>query len=273
MNENELKNAFRDVLAASSPPPAMNPDHALTVGRKAKRRRNANLMSAGAAAVVLLVAGGSVWALGNGASNTIPASPVRSTATSSASAAPAEPKYIAQPGSRAYEQVVKLQALLPSVLDGNKDGWRLAENNRSNKLFQAEFQQHGHENREVWRYNAIIAVAKGNGQQDPEAYLHELRAQVFTSASTLGLDLCQRAHGWNPDASGLCSNVRVDGKDVVVYTPEDSRMGEMGAIYRWPDGTVVYFGQRKPLTNSSGGYVLTPEALARAAADPKFKLD
>ena len=82
MNEEDLNEALHDVMVRSSPPPSMDPAHALELGRRARRRRR--VAWAGVAVVPLVVAVGAGPALvanytGNRSAGQMVASGTRST--------------------------------------------------------------------------------------------------------------------------------------------------------------------------------------------------
>jgi hypothetical protein len=292
MNEQELRDGLRGVVAASSPPPPMNPNTALDTGRRAHRRRRARWAGAGAAVAVTALAAGAVLALnrpdpGGVLPVDLGSAPAGSPADGPDNTKPSWPNgqkdRTATNGPQAQRGVDLLNALtaaLPGTLvadpavkyPGTQDTVTNA---------QAQFLDKAGE-KEIWDYLATTAVTT---KAAPKAGTGRVIAEVYTPGKLGPDDMCDLARTfWG--VGGDCTIYNVQGKQVGVVTKsEDPRIGQVAA-YRYSDGTVVFAAQSKDPDNGRGmgatsgsgepasmaELPLTVDQLAALTLTPAFKI-
>ena len=290
MNEEDLNEAFHDVIVRSSPPPSMDPAHALERGRRARRRRRAAW--AGVAVVPLVVGVGAGPALvanytGNrsagqmvagGTSTTQPVSTPSPVSTVTPTTTPTTRKTndpwpegqvdrTATAGPRAARAVTLMNDLSSSVPPGFSTPNLKYPDGRPMRWPQSQYASNAGE-QDYWEYKASIPVQKDDR-------IGQLLVQSTTPDGKPAMDPCKLAQKfWG--GTGTCTIVDVGGKKVGVVTTNGHGSYDQWAAYRHDDGTVVYLAQakhrddqrRSPLTQP----VFTPSQLAELATSPKFKI-
>ncbi|CAM3429795.1 hypothetical protein KIPE111705_08175 [Kibdelosporangium persicum] len=292
MNEQELRDGLRQVMAVSSQPPTMNPNTALDAARRAHKRRRATWAGAGAGAAVVALAAGTVFALAP-SGDSLPIGPAASgpgLAPPSTGAAEADGSTktswpngqvdrTARNGARADTADAVLAALKAAVAPTLAVDEKRTYPNSDAKVTgsQASFEDRaGPDKQEVWQYLVTVAVTSKSA---PAGGTGRVMALVYTPGNTYPADVCQLTPKfWG--AGGQCETKVVQGKTVgVVAKPEDSRVNTVVG-YRYDDGTVVFVAQSKDPDNEEGspakGSMATPpltiDQLAPMVLNPAFKV-
>lgn len=295
MNEEDLKEGLHDVIERSSPPPSMDPAHALNRGRRMRKRRTGAW--AGAAVVAAVVGVGAGPALvanltGSGPAGQLVASGPTSqpvpTPQSDSTVTPT-PKPVstlvpatrktgdpwpegqtdrtATAGPRAVLAVTLMQDLSSSVPPGFSTPDLKYPDGRAMRWPQSQYASNDGD-QDYWEYMATIPVQKDDR-------VGRLLVQSTTpdgKPATSPCKLAQRFWG----GTGTCAIVDVDGKKVGVLTTNGHGDYDQWAVYRYDDGTVVYLAQakktdnpkRSPLTQP----VFTTRQLAEQVTSAKFKI-
>jgi hypothetical protein len=289
MNEEELNEALHDVMVRSSPPPAMDPAHALEQARRVRKRRR--VAWAGVVVVPLVVAAGVGPALiadladdpsvgqlvAGGTPSTSPKSepskPVSSVAptTTRKSGDPwpeGQVDRTATAGPRADRAVTLMEDLSSAVPAGFSTPDLKYPDGRAMRWPQTQYASNDGEP-DYWEYQAIVPVQKDNrvGQVLVESVTPDGKP------ATAPCKLAQRF--WA--GTGKCTVVDVGGQKVGVVAAGAGRDSyEQWAAFRHDDGTVVFVAQarktddpaRKPLTQP----VFTTRQLAELVTSAQFKV-
>ena len=287
MNEEDLNEAFHDVIVRSGPPPSMDPAHALERGRRARRRRRAAW--AGVAVVPLVVGIGAGPGLianytGNRSAGQMVASGPSTTTQPVSTPQPAstvtpttrktddpwpegQVDRTATAGPRAARAVTLMNDLSSSVPPGFSTPNLKYPDGRRMRWPQSQYASNAGE-QDYWEYRASIPVQKDDR-------VGQLLVQSTTPDGKPAMDPCKLARKfWG--GTGTCTIVDVGGKKVGVVTTNGHGSYDQWAAYRHGDGTVVYLAQakksdhprRSPLTQP----VFTPRQLAELATSAKFKI-
>src|ERR1043165_963912 len=280
MNEQELRDGLREVMAVSSQPPTMNPTETLDAAKRAHKRRRATWAGAGASAAVVALAAGTVFVLNPGGE------PLQIQAASGPATTGTETSWpngqvdrTARQGPRAETAnslLTNLKAALPGTLtvDGN-----LAHPTSGNKVTtsQANFSEfYGPDNKqESWQYTGTAAVTTKAALQGGTG---RVIVEVHTPGPRSGqTDVCALASGFWGGGSGSCETRTVQGKAVGVATTTGAARIDSVAAYRYEDGTTVYVAQsKKPFIMEAGAAMppppLTLDQLSTLAINPAFKV-
>ncbi|MFF0267668.1 hypothetical protein [Kribbella sp. NPDC004536] len=291
MKEEDLNEAFHDVLVRSTPPPSMDPASALAQARRARKRRTVLLSGAGVAALVVALGAGPALVVhyaGNrsagpmvaGSTGTTPSivPEPRPSATATPTKAPATRKSndpwpegqvdrTASAGPRA-DRAVALMGDLSSVVPAGLSTPNLKySDGRSMRWPQAQYASNDGE-QDYWEYQAMIPVQKDNR-------VGQLLVQSTTPSGKPATTPCQLAQKfWG--GTGTCAVVDVAGKKVGVLTTNGRDSYDQWAAYRYPDGTVVYLAQAKKVDDSGrpplAQPIFTPHQLAELVTSPTFKI-
>jgi hypothetical protein len=295
MNEEDLKEAFHDVIVRSSPPSPMDPAHALAQGRRVRRRRT--VVWAGAAAVTLTVGAvagptlitnladhgsiGQMVAGGTPSAPTTVSSGVptpKSGSTVVPTTAPSTRKTgdpwpegqvdrTATAGPRAVRAVTLMQDLSSAVPPGFSTPDLKYPDGRAMRWPQSQYASSDGE-QDYWEYMATIPVQKDNR-------VGRLLVLSVTPDGKPASSPCKLAQSFWV-GTGTCALVDVGGKKVGVVTGKGRGDYDQWAAYRHEDGTVVYLAQgkktddpeRSPLTHP----VFTAQQLAEQVTSAKFKI-
>ncbi|MEV6413740.1 hypothetical protein [Kribbella sp. NPDC051718] len=289
MNEEDLKEAFHDVLVRSSPPSSMDPAVALHQGRRVRKRRRVAWV--GAAAVTLTVGAvagptlianlgdngstGPMVAGGGTPSQAVPTPKSGSTVVPSAPTTrktgdpwpEGQTDRTASAGPRAVRVGALMADLSSSVPAGFSTPNLRYPDGRSARWPQAQYASADGE-QDYWEYMATIPVQKDNRVGRLLVMSTTPDGKPATSPCKLALTF------WG--ASGTCAIVDVDGKKVGVVTAKKGSDYDQTAAYRYDDGTVVFLAQAKktdlpgksPLTQP----VFTTQHLAEKVTSAEFKI-
>jgi hypothetical protein len=297
MNEHEVRDALRDAMVASSPPPPMDTGRAVEAGQKAHRRRQTTRAGivAGLAVVGIAVGatylpsalnGGAVEA-GSGPNGAVPASANEQVPSGSVPSEPSasvrktgmqwpdgQSDRTASSGPRADKSTDLLPALegaLPAGFTGQGSQDVTARN-------QSIFVDYAAKDLQVWEYSATTPVRRTDGSGN----VGTLHVEVTTRGNGIsGGDACELALR-APGINGDCTVVDVGGTKVGLVVSdgtgnENDRTFDQAAAYRYADGTMVFVCQAKAFRDSTqpalGELPLTGEQLAALAADAEFHLD
>jgi hypothetical protein len=293
MNEEDLKDAFHDVIVRSGPSEPMDPARALSQGRRVRTRRR--MAWAGAAVVTLTVgavAGPSLVAnLGTtGSAGSMVAGNTPSQAgPTTVSTVPPTPKAgstvvptvrktndpwpegqtdrTASAGPRADRAVSLMEELSSSVPAGFTTPDLKYPDGRAMRWPQAQYASNDGEP-DYWEYQAYIPVQKDSGVGRLLVTSITPDGKPATSPCTLAVRF------WG--GTGTCAVVDVDGKKVGVVTAKGGGDFDQWAAYRHADGTVVFLAQAKksdaPGRQALTQPVFTTHELAEQATSAKFKI-
>lgn len=276
MNEEDLNQALRDVIARSTPPPSMDPARALDQGRRARKRRTVTW--AGVAVVPLVLGVGAGPALianfpGNGSAEPMVAggsstTPVPTTTRKTGDPWPeGQVDRTASAGPRADRAVTLLNELSSSVPPGFSTPDLKYPDGRSMRWPQAQYASNDGE-RDYWEYMATIPVQKDDR-------VGRLLVQSTTPDGKPATDPCKLAQKFR-GRTGTCTIVDVNGKKVGVVTTKGNADYDQWATFRHADGTVVHLAQAKktdlPGQSSLTQPVFTSRRLAELATSPDFKI-
>lgn len=254
MEENEFRDALRNVLTQSPEPPPMQSSAAVAAGRKASRRRT---VVACTGAVVALAAVTLVPArylsAGPAGDGDIPAAgpvsvpsayatppPVGASANGTPGPDDTEPSWPAEASGDATADTgpryQKGKKLLGDLLKVVPSGYGTPTGKGAE---DQEYQSHqaAIENPE-WSYLARVTITK-------DATAGQLAVEVHEPDNTLPEEPCALAQSfWG--IGGQCQLIEVGGKKVgvVTATGADQRLDQF-AGYRYPDGTVVFVAQSR----------------------------
>lgn len=285
MNEQELRDGLREVMAVSSQPPAMDPAEALDAAKRAHRRRRATWAGAGASAAVVALAAGTVFALtpggeplqiGVAAGGSPPTTALSGTETSWPNGQRDRTATNGPRFSVATDILATLKAALPGTLTVD-DTLTFPDSGGKVTSAQADFRNYyGPDNKqEAWAYTTTVAVT---GKAAPKAGTGRVLVAVHTPGNPgdAATDLCAlTSRFWS--VGGSCATRIVQGKAVgVVATTKDDRIDSVAA-HRYEDGTVVFAAQSKKPFNVEDGPAmatlpLTVDQLATLAVNPAFKV-
>jgi len=289
MNEEDLNEAFHDVIVRSSPPPSMDPAHALDQARRTRKRRRVRwaalaavplVVGVGAAPTVIANYTGhrSVGQMVAGDTSTTPVPTPRQVSTVTPTA-PATRKSndpwpegqvdrTATAGPRAARAVTLLQDLRSSVPTGFGTPDLKYPDGRRMSYPQSQYASNDGE-QDYWEYMAVIPVQKDDR-------VGQVLVQSTTPNGKPATTPCKVAQGfWG--GTGTCAVVDVGGKKVGVLTTKgaDARYDQWAA-YRYDDGTVVYLAQTKKSDNPARSAlkqpVFTAQQLAELVTSAKFKV-
>ncbi|TDO49008.1 hypothetical protein EV651_122133 [Kribbella sp. VKM Ac-2571] len=294
MNEEDLNEALHDVIVRSSPPPSMDPAHALEQARRVRKRRRATWAALAVVPLVVGVTAGpalvanfnghrSVGQMVAGGPGTPSASPPSASApppvsTVAPTTAPKTRKTgdpwpegqvdrTASTGPRADRAVKLMNDLTSSLPPGFTSPDLKYPGGDPMRWPQTQYASSDGEP-DYWEYSASIPVQKDNR-------VGKLLVMSTTPNGKPATDPCTLAKKfWG--GTGTCAVVDVGGKKVGVLTTKGNDSYDQWAAYRYDDGTVVYFAQakksdrtgRSPLTQP----VFTGRQLAELAISPKFKI-
>ncbi|KOV79942.1 hypothetical protein [Nocardia sp. NRRL S-836] len=277
MNEQDLRTAFQDVVVTSSPPPAMDPNRALHVARKARSARRSSLVGAVVAVLVVGIGLGSAFALNPAGTRDYltGAGPSSSSSRPSGSTmawASEQPDRSASQGP----QAVRAEQLLDAV---KRSAWSYGyetpalkyQNTQSGNgemmHAQAVLASDPGEQPELWQFTAYVPVRK-NGK------VGKLVIEVSTPGPRHASEPCALAKQFWGKSKAMCKVRNVNGLQV-----GDAASQEPGGVLGWmsykhPNGWVVTVAQSAGF--DGGGYpALDVEPfegseLAAMAVDPKF---
>jgi len=282
MNEQDLKRAFQDVVVTSSPPPAMDPNRALDVARKARSKRRSSLVGAVVAVLVVGVGLGSAFAL-----NPQGTQEYLAGAGQSSSSKPGEPvtewgdrwpvgqtDRTARQGPQAARGVQLLESIKASA-QGHGYGTPALKfqgqgySNGDMQYTQAQIASDKGEQPELWEYTAYVPVRK-NGK------VGKLIIEVSTPNPRDAAEPCALARQFWGMSKATCKVRDVDGLEV-----GDASSQEQGRVMDWmsfkhPNGWVVNVAQSA--SYDGGGYPpldgnpFLASELGKMAVDPKFVL-
>jgi hypothetical protein len=292
MNEEDLNEALHDVIARSSPPPSMDPAHALEQARRARKRRRAAWAGVAVGALVVgAVAGpalvtnftgdrsvGQMVAGGPGTPSAWPSESTQPISTVAPTTAPKTRKTgdpwpegqvdrTATTGPRADRAVTLMHDLTSALPPGFTSPDLKYPGGGSMRRPQSQYASNEGEP-DYWEYMASIPVQKADR-------VGQLLVQSTTPDGKSATDPCTLAKQfWG--GTGTCSIVDVGGKKVGVLTTNGGGSYDQWATYRYADGTVVHVAQakecdqsdRSPLTRP----IFTARQLAELAISAKFKI-
>ncbi len=278
MNEQDLKRAFQDVVVTSSPPPAMDPNRALDVARKARSTRRSSLVGAVVAVLVVGIGIGSAFALNPKGTQDylIGAGPSSSSSkpSDSTTAWPSgQSDRTAHQGPQAARGVQLLEAIKQSA---QAHGYETPSLKYQNTQYQNGDMLHTQAQigssagqPEFWQYTSYVPVRK-NGK------VGKLIIEVSTPNPQDPAEPCALAKRFWGMNKAMCKVRDVGGLKVgdAAIQDGDRVMGWMS--YKHPNGWVVHVAQRAGY--DGGGYpALDTEPfsgaeLAAMAVDPKFVL-
>ncbi|GGP49864.1 hypothetical protein [Saccharothrix coeruleofusca] len=290
MNEQELKNALRDAVVASSPPPAMDTRRALEAGRAAARKRRATWGGAVAGLAVVGIAVGATLLPGlSGGSGSVQVggqSERPSTTGQSARPSPSGPALTttvtpkvpsgqpnAQPGASSKTQWPDGQQDRTATSGPRADKGTKVLNDLSSSLppgfsapdkqrvgfddygamrrAQASFEEYVGQT-QVWTYWAYTPVVKADAEG-----VGRLEIRVLTKGSTelggaTGCAAALRATYPVHGANSRCDTADVGGKQVALLTANTPVQNglEQAALFWHEDGTLVTVAQAKGFANS-----------------------
>lgn len=274
MNEAELRDGLREVIAKTSQRSPMDVATMLDVARQARGRRRAIWAGIGAVAGVVLITVGATVALSGGWRTSEPAGPADPTtlvtSTAAASATPTQtPEGTALPedtetvwptgpdgkpqqdrtayaGPRFEEGARLLDRLVTLVPPGYTPGGNSATPGPSGapgqdtppaRYHQAQFAERVN-GVEVWEYMATLEISQGSGTG-------RLLAEVHTPGNSLPTEPCALTQSlWR--MGGQCQVLTAGGQPVgVVVAPTGDSRFDQWAGFRQDDGTAVFIGQAK----------------------------
>ncbi|ONI79790.1 hypothetical protein ALI144C_23910 [Actinosynnema sp. ALI-1.44] len=287
MNEQELRDGLRDTMAASSPPPSMNPTEALDTAKRAHKRRRATWAGLGAGATVVALAAGTVFALTpSGESLPIDAAtggvpthgngPVDTTKTTWPNNQPDRTQHNGPQADKAAGVLATLKAALPDTLKVDEN---LTHQGSGNKvtMSQAQFANYyGPGNQQqAWEYAAVVSLTRAAAPNGGHGHVI-VQVNPPGNEGSSSTDVCTLASAfWSSE--GPCQTRVVQGKTVGVTTKGERASLDNVAAYRYEDGTVVWVAQSKDASSSqSTGSMsqppLTADQLAQLALNPAFKV-
>lgn len=292
MNEEDLNEAFRDVMVRSTPPPSMDPAHALDRARRTRKRRRVRwaavaavplVVGVGAAPTVIANYSGHRSAGQMVAGDTGTTQPTtRPTTRPVSTVTPVAPKTrkskdpwpegqvdrTATAGPRATRAVTLMQDLRSAVPTGFGTPDLKYPDGRRMSYPQSQYASNDGE-QDYWEYMATIPVQKDDR-------VGQLLVQSTTPDGKPATTPCKVAQKfWG--GTGTCAVVDVGGKKVGVLTTKgsDARYDQWAA-YRYDDGTVVVLAQAKKSDNDARSPlkqpVFTADQLAELVTSPKFKI-
>ncbi|GAA3113768.1 hypothetical protein JOF29_003649 [Kribbella aluminosa] len=293
MNEEDLNEALHDVMVRSSPPPSMDPAHALDQARRARKRRTTVLAGAAAVTLVVGIGAGSVlvanYAGSRPAGQMVAGGPstTQSGPTTQPVATPRPASTLVPPttrksgdpwpegqvdrtataGPRAVRAVTLMRDLTSAVPPGFSSPDLKYPDGSSMRWPQAQYASSDGE-QDYWEYQAAIPVQ----QNDRVGRLLVQSTTPDGKPATTPCTMAQKFWG----GTGTCAVMDVGGKKVGVLTTNGRGSYDQWAAYRYDDGTVVILAQakmgagpgRSPLTQP----VFTPRQLAELVTSPKFKI-
>jgi hypothetical protein len=289
MNEEDLSEALHDLMVRSSPPPSMDPAHALDQARRVRKRRTAALAVAAVATLVVGIGvgpalvsnytgsrpAGQMVAGGTGTTQPVvtprPASTVTPTAPTTRKSGDPWPEgqvdRTATAGPRADRAVTLMNELSSSVPQEFSTPNLKYPDGRSMRWPQAQYASNDGE-QDYWEYQAIIPVQKDNR-------VGQLLVTSITPDGKPAVTPCKLAQQfWG--GTGSCTVLDVGGKKVAVLTTNGHGSYDQWAAYRHADGTVVYLAQSKKTDNEARSPltqpIFTPHQLADLATSTKFKI-
>ncbi|MFI5694707.1 hypothetical protein ACIA58_22830 [Kribbella sp. NPDC051586] len=289
MNEEDLNEAFHDVMVRSTPPPSMDPASALDQARRTRKRRTVTWAAVAVVPLVVGVGAGptlianytghrSAGQMVAGATGTTPVPTPRSVSTVTPTAAPTTRKSndpwpdgqvdrTATTGPRAARAVALMDDLGSSLPPGYSTPDLKYPDGRRMSYPQAQYASNDGE-QDYWEYMAVIPVQKDDR-------VGQLFVQSTTPDGKPATDLCKLARGFG-GGTGTCAVVDAGGKKVAVLTTKGDARYDQWAAYRYDDGTVVYLAQTKESDNPSRSPlsqpVFTSQQLADMVLSPKFKI-
>lgn len=297
MNEEDLNEAFHDVMVRSSPPASMDPARALEQARRVRKRRRVAWggvavvtltvgVGAGPALVASFTGGPADQLVANGGGTTQPVAtpsgatpsvskpvstvPPTTTPTTRKSGDPwpeGQVDRTATAGPRAVRAVTLMNDLSSSVPPGSSTPDLKYPDGRAMRWPQSQYASNDGE-QDYWEYQAIIPVQKDDR-------VGQLLVESTTPDGKPATDLCKLAKQfWG--GTGSCTIMNVGGKKVGVVTDSGRGSYDQWAAYRYGDGTVVYLAQAKKTDNPARSPltqpVFTTHQLAELVTSPKFKI-
>jgi hypothetical protein len=246
MEENEFRDALRNVLTQSHEPPPMESATAIAAGKRADRRRTALACTGAVVALAAVTVIPARYLSSGPAAGGIPAAAASAPALTPRPSSPdgpadpshTKPSWPAEASGDAtadsgphYQNGQKLFAELLKVVP---DGYTTPTGTWPDGT-QRQWAQSSIEDPE-WSYLAQAVVARDGGSG-------QLLVEVHESDNTLPHDPCKLATSfWS--IGGACTVERVGSAKVGVVTPtgKDRRVDQWAA-YRYADGVVVFVGQ------------------------------
>jgi hypothetical protein len=285
MNEQDLKQALRDVMVASSPPPSMDSSRALGVAHKARSRRRATWAGALVAVAVVGVGVGAALVvptgdgpspslqMGNGNGNIGGASVTSAPPTTRKTGDPwpeGQTDRTATSGPRADKAVNLMNTLGSSLPQGFTAPDLKYPDGRAVRWPQAQYASADGEP-DYWEYLAMIPVQKDNG-------VGTMLVETQTPDGKPASEPCALAQTfWG--MPGECTVIDVGGKKVGVVTKNTSGREDFDqwAAYTHADGTVVFLAQSQKVRDDAtrpplAQPVFTPQQLAELVTSEKFKV-
>ncbi|SDG93303.1 hypothetical protein SAMN05216553_113179 [Lentzea fradiae] len=259
MNEEDLRKAFRDVVASSPPP--MDPGAALGAAHKARSRRRASVAGAVVAVLVAGIGLGAAFAVDPGGTRELL---LASPSSSSSGRWPAgQTDATPTSGPHADRAAQLLVALTASAREAG------FETSELNQLAEAHLDSSPDKSPQVWVYRVRVPVRKDGG-------VGVLLAEVSTPRPGEPEDPCvfaNRSQGHT--GAGGCKTYDVGGKQVgTAASTSIDQPASTTASYRAAGGWTVTVTQREDDPGSGHPKLdaqpfFTP-ALAALAADPKL---
>jgi hypothetical protein len=278
MNEQDFRVALHQSMATQQAPPPMSDAPVLEAAHRDRKRRRALFAGIGSAgAVAAIVVGVAVIAPSGGSHSSIGVGGVQ-TSESGDQATDTDPQFpdgmtdrTARQGPH-YDRGVALAAELAGAIPAGYDSPADLTGSGPYKDQSLQYNQAQWADTidgvEVWEYQAIAPVTKGNG-------VGRLMVEVHTPRNRETGDGCAMTPAfWG--VTGTCTEVQVNGKPVGVVTADSDQLDQW-AGYRHEDGTVVFVAQSVDYPNAElpalDGLPLTAEQLAELAANPRFNQD
>ncbi|SCL54813.1 hypothetical protein [Micromonospora peucetia] len=280
MNGEELREALRGEMSATTPPPPLSTTAMLGTARRARSRRRTVWACAGSAAAVLAVVGvATVNPPGAGgygpagpAPQAVPHPSVKDTAQPWPTGPDGRPQEdrTARAGSR-YDQGIRLldevTSVVPAGYTAPENPANLPADRMPFRTHQAQFEDKVN-GVDVWSYMSSAALAQGKR-------MGRLLVEVHTAGNQLPAEPCPLARQfWG--MQGECQVVSAGAAQVgVVVRPARDDRFDQWAAYRHPDGVVVFVAQGASLDDERQGLATLPfsvRQLAALAVNERFHL-
>ncbi|HEX7303897.1 hypothetical protein [Lentzea sp.] len=273
MNEQDLKNAFQDVVVASSPPPPMDPGAALGRAHRARSQRRASITGAAVAVLVVGVGLGSAFTTDPGGTRELGMGAGPSSSAGTGGWPDGQTDRTATNGSqadRATQLLELVKASVPAGFDTPVLDYKDPAMHGGMLRAQAQVVSDQGETPEVWEYTAYVPVRRGDG-------VGRLTVRVSTPDAQGPADACALVALAKDGSLGSgCKTYDIGGKQVGTAAASGVGPASTWASYRAANGWAVTVQQEEEYAHS--GYpslgaqpFFTPD-LAALAADPKFLL-
>ncbi|MFG2099339.1 hypothetical protein ACGFJ5_01940 [Micromonospora echinaurantiaca] len=280
MNGEKLRDALRDEMTSTTPPPPLSAHAMLSTARRARMRRRTLWACAGSAAAVLAVAGVATLAT-PGTSGYSPAAPPPQAAPHPSSKDTAQPWPTGPDGQPQEDRTARAGAkhdqgirLLNEIVSVVPAGYTAPENPANQPPDQMPLRTHQAQFEDtingvdVWSYMSSATLAKGDR-------MGRLLVEVHTAGNQLPTEPCALARQfWG--MQGECEVVTVGASQVgVVVRPGRDDRFDQWAAYRHPDGAVVFVAQGEKIGDDQPSLTTLPfsvQQLASLAVDNRFHL-